>query len=290
MKQSQFIVRPGRKVRLSDYDPASTGTFASEAEALSKIRRDCATLAILQDKLLAQGTTALLLVFQAMDGAGKDGTIKHVMSGVDPQGCAVSMFEEPTARELRHDYLWRFSKQLPERGQIGIFNRSYYEEVLSTRVHPERLAEQKLPRTIRESAGIWRQRYAQINNFEQYLSENGIMVMKFFLHLSKERQRERLLERLERPEKKWKFSMTDIEERRHWDEYARAFEETLTMTSTRRAPWHVIPADQRWFSALTVAELVVAKLKALKLRYPPPDDARQLIKAKKLLKDGRRRR
>ena len=288
MRHHQFIVPPGRKVSLKNYDPAATGKFASEKEARGKIRKDCETLAQLQDKLMAEGTRSLLLVFQAMDGAGKDGTIKHVMSSVDPQGCSVALFERPAAKELKHDYLWRFAKHLPERGRIGIFNRSYYEEVLSTRVHPERLAEQNIPASIRRSGRIWKQRFAQINNFEQYLSENGIVVMKFFLHLSKEKQRERLLERLELPEKRWKFSMTDIEERGHWDAYTRAFEEVLKETNTPRAPWHIVPADHRWFSALAVAELVVARLKALRLRYPQPDDERELTKARKVLKEEAR--
>ncbi|HEX8456747.1 MAG TPA: PPK2 family polyphosphate kinase [Pyrinomonadaceae bacterium] len=290
MKHRGFLVRAGESVRLRNYDPADTGDFESEREAEAKIRRDCESLAELQDKLLAEERQSLLLVFQAMDGAGKDGTIKHVMSSVDPQGCVVTINERPGAIELKHDYLWRFVKNLPKRGQIGIFNRSYYEEVLSTRVHPERLEDQQLPPRLRDSPAIWRQRYAQINNFEQYLSENGIHVMKFFLHLSKEKQRERLLERLDVPEKKWKFSMNDITERDHWDEYMRAFEDTLTRTSTRRAPWYVVPADHRWFSALVVAELVVAKLKSLRLRYPQMSgaDKKEMERARKLLmRDGK---
>ena len=288
MNQHNLIVPPGKKISLRDYDPAATGTFTSEKEAKEKIRQDCATLAELQDMLLAQEKHALLLVFQGMDGAGKDGTIKHVMSSVDPQGCSVAMFERPAAKELKRDYLWRFARQVPERGQIGIFNRSYYEEVLSTRVHPERLEEQNVPASIRDSKDIWRQRFNQINNFEQYLSENGIIVMKFFLHLSKEKQRERLLERLELPEKKWKFSMTDIEERSHWEEYARAFEDVLNETSTPWAPWHIVPADHRWFSALAVAELVVSQLKALNLRYPEADDEGKLAEARAILEGEER--
>jgi PPK2 family polyphosphate:nucleotide phosphotransferase len=228
---------------------------------------------------------SLLLIFQAMDGAGKDGTIKHVMSSIDPQGCKVTLSEKPGATEHKHDYLWRFVKHLPKRGQIGIFNRSYYEEVLSTRIHPERLEDQQLPPRIREARGIWRQRFAQINNFEQYLTENGIHVMKFFLHLSKEKQRERLLERLEVPEKKWKFSMNDIAERARWDEYMSAFEDAITQTSKRDAPWYIVPADHRWVSSSVVAELVVAKLKSLKLRYPQvsSDGKKEMEKARKLL-------
>jgi PPK2 family polyphosphate:nucleotide phosphotransferase len=285
MKQQGFLVRAGERVRLKNYDPAFTGKFESEAEAEAKIREDCESLAMYQDKLMAEERQSLLLIFQAMDGAGKDGTIKHVMSSIDPQGCVVMLSDKPGALELKHDYLWRFVRYLPKRGQIGIFNRSYYEEVLSTRVHPERLEDQQLPPRIRDSRNIWRQRFAQINNFEQYLTENGVHVMKFFLHLSKEKQRERLMERLEVTEKKWKFSMNDIAERAHWDEYMSAFEDVLMQTSKRDAPWHIVPADHRWFSALVVAELVLAKLKSLKLRYPPvsSDGKKEMEKARKLL-------
>jgi PPK2 family polyphosphate:nucleotide phosphotransferase len=285
MKQRGFLVRAGERVRLKNYDPAFTGGFGGEAEAEAKIRRDCESLAKYQDKLLAEERQSLLLVFQAMDGAGKDGTIKHVMSAIDPQGCKVAVNEKPGAVELKHDYLWRFVCQLPPRGQIGIFNRSYYEEVLSTRVHPERLEDQQLPPRIRDAKNIWRQRHQQINNFEQYLTENGFHVMKFFLHLSREKQRARLLERLEVPEKKWKFSMNDVTERARWDEYMTAFEDTLTQTSTKGAPWYVVPADHRWFSALVVADLVVAKLKSMNLRYPPvsSDGKKEMEKARKLL-------
>src|SRR5918997_3982275 len=285
MKQQGFLVPAGERVRLKNYDPAFTGKFQSEAEAEAKIRDDCESLAQYQDKLLAEERQSLLLIFQAMDGAGKDGTIKHVMSSVDPQGCVVTINEKPGATELKHDYLWRFVRNLPKRGQIGIFNRSYYEEVLSTRLHPERLEDQQLPPRIRDAKNIWRQRFAQINNFEQYLTENGVHVMKFFLHLSKEKQRERLMERLEVPEKKWKFSMNDVTERALWDEYMRAFEDAITRTSTKNAPWYVVPADNRWFSALVVAELVLDKLKSLKLRYPPvsSDGKKEMERARRLL-------
>jgi len=284
MNRQRFVVAPGRRVKLKDYDPADTGSWSDEGEAAAKIARDCEALAELQDKLLARETHGLLLVFQAMDGAGKDGTIKHVMSSVDPQGCEVTMFSKPSESELKHDYLWRFVRRLPERGQIGIFNRSYYEEVLASRIHPERLAEQNLPIPIRRSKNIWRQRFAHINNFEQYLAENGFVIMKFFLHLSKEKQRERLLERLDVPEKKWKFSPNDIEERGYWDEYQRAFEEMLSRTSTKYAPWHVVAADHRWFSALVVADLLVAKLRSMRLSYPATvDDRGERAEARKAL-------
>jgi PPK2 family polyphosphate:nucleotide phosphotransferase len=286
LKPHYFIAPPGKRVRLKDYDPAFTGEFHSEQEAGARMRADCETLSLLQDKFLAQGTHALLLIFQAMDGAGKDGTIKHVMSGVDPQGCAVTNFKRPAEKELKHDYLWRFIHELPERGQIGIFNRSYYEEVLVSRVHRDRLDEQCLPPGVQKSKSLWRQRFNQINNFEQYLSENGIIPVKIFLHLSKEKQRERLLERTKLVEKRWKFSLDDIEDRARWNEYMKAYEDALTHTTTRKAPWHIIPANHRWFSALSVAELVVHKLRALKLRYPHPSDEhrKELEKGKRMLR------
>jgi PPK2 family polyphosphate:nucleotide phosphotransferase len=286
VKHNYFIVPPDEKVHLKDYDPAFTGKFQSEQEAAARMREDCETLAILQDKFLAQGRHALLLIFQAMDGAGKDGTIKHVMSGVDPQGCTVTNFKRPGQHELKHDYLWRFIKKLPERGQIGIFNRSYYEEVLVSRVHRDRLDEQCLPPDVHKSKSLWQQRFTQINNFEQYLSENGIIPVKIFLHLSKEKQRVRLLERMKLVEKRWKFSLDDIEDRAHWNEYMKAYEDVLTHTTTHHAPWHIIPADERWFSALSVAELVVHKLRALKLRYPHPSDKqrKELEKGKRMLR------
>jgi PPK2 family polyphosphate:nucleotide phosphotransferase len=285
VKPHYFIAPPGKRVRLRDYDPAFTGRFRSEQEASAHIRAGCETLSTLQDKFLAQGTRALLLIFQAMDGAGKDGTIKHVMSGVDPQGCTVTNFKRPSEKELKHDYLWRFIRELPERGQIGIFNRSYYEEVLVSRVHSDRLYEQCLPPDVQKSKSLWRQRFTQINNFERYLSENGIIPVKIFLHLSKEKQRERLLERMTRVEKRWKFSLDDIKDRALWDEYMKAYEDALTHTTTRNAPWHIIPADHRWFSALAVAQLVVNKLRALKLRYPHPTDEhrKELEKGERML-------
>jgi len=293
MNHQEFLVKAGARVRLKNYDPAYTGKFKGEAEAERQIQEDCESLAQYQDKLMAEETQSLLLIFQAMDGAGKDGTIKHVMSAIDPQGCTVTLNEKPGAVELKHDYLWRFVRALPKRGEIGIFNRSYYEEVLSTRIHPERLEDQQLPTHIRTAKNLWQQRFTQINNFEQYLSENGVHVMKFFLHLSKEKQRERLLERLDAPEKKWKFSLNDVEERGRWDEYQKAFEDALTQTSTKFAPWYIVPADHRWFSSLVVAELVVAKMKSLRLRYPQTNDETQKERdeaRRQLLADGKKKR
>lgn len=288
MKHTDFIVPPGKRLRLKDYDPAATGKFTREAEAMENIRKDCAELARLQDMLMARESYSLLLIFQAMDGSAKDGTIRHVMSAADPQGCRVAQFQQPSKEELRHNYLWRFIGELPRRGEIGIFNRSYYEEVLVTRVHPEQLAEQHLPRSTAR-AKLWKQRFNEINNFERYLVDNGTVVMKFFLHLSKEKQRERLLERITEREKRWKFSLDDIEERGYWNDYMRAYEDALTHTSTIHAPWHIIPADHRWFTALAVGALVVEKLKSLKLSYPEnsSEDKREVLKAKKRLEAER---
>ena len=265
--RQDFQIRPGSRPRLKNYDAAFTGGFADADGARSKIEADCGELASLQDRLMAEETHALLVILQAVDGSGKDGTIKHVASGLDPQGCTAVNFKKPSEAENRHDYLWRFHRQVPERGRITFFNRSYYEEVISPRVHPGRLAEQKLP-AGGGAKDLWRRRMGEINHFEQYLTDNGVAVMKFFLHLSKEKQAERLLERTKEPAKKWKFSAADLENRDLWDEHLKAHEEMLARTSTRAAPWHVIPADHRWFSALAVADLMARKLRSLKPRYP----------------------
>jgi PPK2 family polyphosphate:nucleotide phosphotransferase len=266
-RRHDFQIRPGSRPRLKNFDAAFTGGFADEEEAGAKIEADCGELASLQDKLMAEETHALLVILQAVDGSGKDGTIKHVASGLDPQGCTAVNFKKPSEAENRHDYLWRFHQQVPERGRITFFNRSYYEEVISPRVHPERLGEQKLPAGVKPR-NLWRRRMDEINNFEQYLTDNGVAVLKFFLHLSKEKQAERLLERTKETAKKWKFSADDLENRDLWDEHTKAHEEMLARTSTRAAPWYVIPADHRWFSALAVADLMARKLRSLKPRYP----------------------
>ena len=222
---------------------------------------------MLQEKLYAQDRWALLLIFQAMDAAGKDSAIKHVMSGLNPQGTQVYSFKRPSDEELDHDYLWRTNKALPERGRIGIFNRSYYEEVLVVRVHPDVLNRQKLPASL-VSKYLWRDRYDDINAFERYLTRNGTLVRKFFLHVSKEEQRRRFLERLDDPSKHWKFAAADLEERDRWDEYMRAYEQALTRTSTRHAPWYIVPADHKWFTRLVIAELVIQALESLDLAFP----------------------
>jgi PPK2 family polyphosphate:nucleotide phosphotransferase len=289
-RRHDFLVRPGSRPRLKDYDAAFTGGFADEGAAREKIDSDCGELARLQDKLMAAETRALLVILQAVDGAGKDGAIKHVASGLDPQGCTAVNFKKPSEAENRHDYLWRFHREVPERGRITFFNRSYYEEVISPRVRPERLGEQNLPAGARAS-GIWKRRMDEINNFEQYLVDNGVAVLKFFLHLSKEKQAERLLERTAEPAKKWKFSAADLENRDLWDEHVKAHEEMLARTSTKAAPWHIVPADHRWYSALAVAELMVRKLRSLKPRYPAVkgEEKKEMEKAgKRLARELRR--
>jgi PPK2 family polyphosphate:nucleotide phosphotransferase len=261
-------VPPGKKIDLKkDYDPGFTGHWMKKAEAEETLAEGIQRLAEMQDKLYAQDQYALLMVLQALDAAGKDGTIKHVMSGVNPQGVQVYSFKTPTSEELDHDYLWRNFKVLPERGRIGIFNRSYYEEVLVVRVHPEFLAGEKLP-ADRKGKDIWKRRFAEINNFEKYLVDNGIVVLKFFLNVSKEAQKERFLERALMPEKNWKFSAADMKERQHWDEYMAAYEDMFNHTSTEWAPWYIVPADHKWFTRLAVGAVILNSLKGLKLAYP----------------------
>ncbi|HEX8499768.1 MAG TPA: PPK2 family polyphosphate kinase [Pyrinomonadaceae bacterium] len=267
MDTTQFVYRPG--AGLAHHDPKFTGEFASEEDARASMSADADAIAKYQDILMAHGTHGLLVVLQAMDGAGKDATIKHVMSSADPQGCEVKMFKNATEKEVRHDYLWRAARALPARGQIGIFNRSYYEHVVAERVHPEKVERQNLPEGA-AGEGLWERRFRQINDFERYLLENGIHVLKFYLNLSRGEQRERLLQRLSRPEKRWKFSAGDVKERALWDEYMRAYEEAFERTSTERAPWHIIPADSRWFARAAVASAVAAKLKSFHADYPQP--------------------
>ena len=286
LRLKHIMIPPGHKISLrKDYDPEFTAGFKDKKDARKKLEKNIAELAEYQDILYAQDTYALLLIFQAMDAAGKDGAIKHVMSGVNPQGCQVYSFKSPSAEELDHDYLWRTNKVMPERGRIGIFNRSYYEEVLVVRVHPELLDHQKIPPSAREN--IWKRRYEQINNMEKYLSENGVVILKFFLNVSKEEQKKRFLERIDRPEKNWKFSTADAKERAFWDNYQQAYEDCLNRTSTEWAPWFVVPADNKWFTRLTVSEIIVRTLKRLNLRYPEVSEERrrELLEIRKLLED-----
>jgi PPK2 family polyphosphate:nucleotide phosphotransferase len=271
-----YRVRDGRDFRLRDFDPADTGDLKEEDKPRAKeaLQAGVEALAGLQERLYAQDRWALLLIFQAMDAAGKDGTIKHVMSGVNPQGCQVSSFKAPTSEELDHDYLWRCLRRLPERGRIGIFNRSYYEETLVVRVHPELLARQKLPPGL-ITKHIWDQRFEDIRHVERYLSRNGVLIRKFFLHVSKKEQKKRFLERLDTPEKQWKFSAADVQERAFWDEYQAAYEDLIRHTATAEAPWYVVPADNKWFTRVIVAAAVIDALASLNLQFPEVDAAKR---------------
>jgi len=264
-----FRVTDGSEFRLSQVDPDDTLDFDADDKPKAEEALACGveTLAKLQDKLYAQDRWAILVIFQAMDAAGKDSAIKHVLSGINPQGCEVSSFKAPSAEELDHDFLWRCAKRVPERGRIGIFNRSYYEETLVVRVHQEYLAGQKLPPKTKPK-DLWQQRFEDISNFERYLTHNGTLVLKFFLHVSKKEQQQRFLERIDNPAKNWKFSINDVKEREHWDEYMHAYEETVRNTASKYAPWYVVPADHKWFTRLVVAAAIVDKMNALELEYP----------------------
>ncbi len=289
-----FRVPTGEKVRLKDYDPGWAQTEEikeSDKDAVKNRARELldqnlAELDQAQQLLYADNRYAVLIVLQAMDAAGKDGTIKHVMSGVNPQGCQVFSFKKPSAEELEHDFLWRFAQRLPERGRIGIFNRSCYEDVLVVKVHPELLEGQRLPGK-RFGKKFWRHRYEDINSFEEHLSRNGTAILKFFLHVSKEEQKQRFLERLSRPEKNWKFSAADLAERGYWDDYVRAYEECLSATSTKWAPWYVVPADHKWVTRSVVADVITSTIRSLDLQYPEVteeqrrlmDEARQRLSA-----------
>ena len=283
---SPFRVAKGKGFRLKDFDPGDTLQFSDQDKKRAKeaLAMGVRALAELQDRLYAQDKWAVLLIFQAMDAAGKDGVIKHVMSGVNPQGCQVFSFKSPSADDLDHDYLWRCMKVLPNRGHIGIFNRSYYEETLVVRVHPEFLARQKLPPTL-VTKNIWKQRFEDIGNFERYLAHNGVVVRKFFLNVSKKEQRQRFLERIENPEKNWKFSASDAAEREHWKEYAEAYEDMICHTSSEEAPWFVVPADNKWFTRVVVAAAVIETLASLDLKYPEvgEDKLKELAATKKAL-------
>lgn len=275
----RLIVPPGRKVSLKkDFDPAWVPPKLNKQQAAKMLADGIQLLAEYQDKLYAQDNWALLVIFQAMDAAGKDGAIKHVMSGLNPQGCQVFSFKAPSAEELDHDYLWRCFKALPERGRIGIFNRSYYEEVLVAKVHPEIIAHQKIPSRFKDKK-IFERRYDEINQFEKYLHHNGIVTVKFFLNVSKREQKKRFLERIERPEKNWKFSAADAKERERWDDYMNAYQDCFNATSTKWAPWHVIPADNKWFTRVAVAAVIHETLKGLNLSYPQVSKEQQAVLA-----------
>jgi PPK2 family polyphosphate:nucleotide phosphotransferase len=266
----EYVVKSGEDFRLKDHDPADTRDLKSEdkPEAKRITEEGIVLLSEMQDKLYAQSNWGLLLIFQAMDAAGKDSTIKHVMSGVNPQGCQVFSFKHPSAVELQHDFLWRTTRELPERGRIGIFNRSYYEEVLIVRVHPEILPSEGLPPGVAGEQEVWKHRYRSIVEFERHLHANSTRVVKFFLHLSKDEQRKRFLARIDEPQKNWKFSMADIEERSFWKQYMHAYEECLSATSTRKAPWYVVPADDKRNARLIVSSIILQTLEGLRLTYP----------------------
>jgi len=279
-----YRIDDGKHFRLKDFDPGDTGRWDSQETAAEKLQKDIERMTDLQDKLYAQNRWSLLLIFQAMDAAGKDGTIKHVMSGVNPEGVQVNAFKAPSEAELQHDFLWRTTVPLPERGHIGIYNRSYYEEVLVVRVHPKLLGNERNPPSL-VTKNIWEERFEDINCFEQHLERSGTVVRKFFLHVSKKEQKRRFLARLEQPKKNWKFSADDIRERQYWDDYQHAYEQMIRHTATKNAPWYVVPADNKWFTHLVVAAAIVGTLEDLDLSYPPVATAKrkELEAARKLL-------
>jgi PPK2 family polyphosphate:nucleotide phosphotransferase len=272
MNIDKFRIKENSKVDLNDHRTDFTDGFHDKHKANDGLKKNVERLSELQDTLYAQNVYSLLIVFQAMDAAGKDSAIEHVMSGVNPMGCHVVSFKAPSDEEIDHDYLWRCQKALPERGKLGIFNRSHYEEVLVVRVHPEILQSQHLPDDIKKSSDIWNQRFRQIRNWEDSLYENGTHIIKFFLNVSKEEQKKRFLKRIAEPEKNWKFSARDVKEREHWDDYMKAYREAIAGTSTERSPWYIIPADKKWFTRLAVSEVIVRKLESMKLSYPELDN------------------
>jgi PPK2 family polyphosphate:nucleotide phosphotransferase len=279
-----YRIDDGKHFRLKDVDPADTGHWHSVDEAKDQLQKDIKRMEELQSMLYAQDRWSLLLIFQALDAAGKDGTIKHVMSGVNPEGCQVHSFKAPSETELQHDFLWRTTRHLPERGHIGIFNRSYYEEVLVVRVHPKVLESELLPPSL-VTKDIWKERFEDIHAFERHMARNGTVIRKFFLHLSKKEQKKRFLARLDEPEKHWKFSEADIHEREYWDDYQEAYEDMIRHTASKHAPWFVVPADNKWFTHLVVAAAIVETLEELDLCYPKVDAAKrkEIAAARKLL-------
>lgn len=285
MKIKEFLVEEGKKLNLKKHKTDYTGKYKNKEAAVADLEKNIERLAKLQDVLYAQNHHALLIIIQALDAAGKDGLIKHVMSGVNPQGCQVFSFKAPSHEELDHDFLWRASKSLPERGRLGLFNRSYYEEVLVVRVHPEFLQNQPLPTKTKNDKKVWEKRFEDIRNFEKYLTRNGIHVIKFFLNVSKNEQKKRFLERIEMPEKNWKFSAQDVKERAFWDDYQKVYAEAMQATSTEKSPWYVIPADNKWFTRVAVSEIICRHLESMKLHYPVLSDEQkaELDKCKEML-------
>lgn len=285
MNIENFLVKEGSKLDLKKHSTNFTGDYTDKKEAVKDLEKNVERLRKLQDVLYAQDIYSLLIIFQAMDAAGKDGAIEHVMSGVNPQGCHVVSFKQPSSEELDHDFLWRCQKSLPERGKIGIFNRSHYEEVLVVRVHPQILQSQQLPPEVKADKDVWKKRFNHIRDWEQHLSENGTFILKFFLNVSKDEQKARFLARIDETEKNWKFSMGDVKERAFWDDYMEAYTEALEATSTEKSPWYVIPADRKWFTRLAISEIIVKKLESMNLHYPfvTEEHKVELLEAKELL-------
>ena len=285
METKNFRIDENSKVDLSKFNTDSTGDYSDKDEAENDLAKNIKRMRELQDILYAQGSYSLLIIFQAMDAAGKDGTIEHVMSGINPQGCHVVSFKQPSPEELGHDFLWRCQKALPERGKIGIFNRSHYEEVLVVRVHPEILQNQQLPPGMADDKDIWKERFESIRDWEKHLAKNGTHILKFFLNVSREEQKQRFLDRINEPEKNWKFSMGDVKERGHWEDYMAAYTDAIEETSTEKAPWYIIPADKKWFMRLAVSEIIVEALESMKLHYPSVTEAhkQEIAEAKKIL-------
>jgi PPK2 family polyphosphate:nucleotide phosphotransferase len=285
MKTDKFLVREGSKLNLKNHPTDFTGDYTDKKEAVKDLEKNVERMAELQDILYAQDIHSLLIIFQAMDAAGKDGAIEHVMSGINPQGCHVVSFKQPSSEEMDHDYLWRCQKNLPERGKIGVFNRSHYEEVLVVRVHPQILQGQHLSPEVKSDKDVWKHRFKQIRDWEDHLAENGTHLIKFFLNVSKDEQKARFLSRIDEPAKNWKFAMGDVKERAFWDDYMKAYTEALEATSTEKSPWYVIPADKKWFTRLAVSEIIVKKLESLDLKYPVVTEAhkQELLEAKKML-------
>ncbi|MBX3300041.1 MAG: polyphosphate kinase 2 family protein [Acidobacteria bacterium] len=285
MDIERFLVKEGKKLDLRDHPTDHSGDYSDKDAAAKDLTANIERMSELQDILYAQDVYSLLVVFQAMDAAGKDGVIKHVMSGVNPQGVSVVSFKVPSAEEMDHDYLWRCQRSLPERGRIGIFNRSHYEEVLVVRVHKGILQAQQLPSEIKADNDIWEKRFKHIRDWESHLYENGTRVIKFFLNVSRNEQKKRFLERISEPEKNWKFSMGDVKERTYWTDYMKAYAEAIESTSTKEAPWYIIPADKKWFTRLAVSEVIVKTLEALDLKYPVLSEERkaELVQARTLL-------
>jgi len=288
INNKHLIASPGKEIKLVDFDPSFLPPNLTKPSAKALLKQKKKELKDLQDKLYASDKYAILLVFQAMDAAGKDSTIRYVMSGVNPQGCQVFSFKKPSSEELDHDFMWRTYKALPERGRIGIFNRSYYEEVLVTKVHPELIVNQRIPgiKSVDDITDeLWQHRYKSINAMERHLVKSGTVILKFFLNVSKEEQKERFLKRINRPDKNWKFSQNDVEERKYWDQYQQAYEEAINATSTELAPWYIIPADRKWYMRYTVGTIITEKLESLNLYYPKvtEEQLNNLQKAKELL-------